>query len=126
MKDNLVCGVDFGTSNSAVSIARNNQILIVGSKVGEKKTMPSLIYFEDWNKYVVGNLAIEQYLKKKGKGRLIQSVKTFLPDSSFTQTYVYGRSYTLEDFVAIILSELKTKAEKYIGRTIQNVILGRP
>jgi phosphoenolpyruvate synthase/pyruvate phosphate dikinase len=41
MKSEVVCGIDFGTSNSAISIAQNNQISIVGSRIGDRKTMLS-------------------------------------------------------------------------------------
>ncbi|HPI67415.1 MAG TPA: Hsp70 family protein [bacterium] len=121
-----VCAIDFGTSNSAVAVVQNGVIRVAGSGSSGKKTMPSLIYFSEDGGYAVGEEAITAYLANTGRGRLVQSIKTFLPDKGFDQTNVYGKFYTLVDFIAIILKALKSRAEKLADQEVSDVVLGRP
>lgn len=61
-----------------------------------------------------------------GRGRLLQSLKSVLTSSSFTGTNIFGKFYTLEDLLTILLSQIKTQAEKHLNKTIDSVVLGRP
>ena len=58
-----------------------------------------------------GPAAIEHYLAAENKGRLIQSLKSYLSDRSLTGTAVFGRHYTVEDLVSRILADLRRQAE---------------
>lgn len=59
-------------------------------------------------------------------GRLFQSLKTMLRDSSYSHTDVFGRRYTLEELIAAILREIRRRIEADTGRKITAVTLGRP
>ena len=54
-----------------------------------------------------GPAAIEHYLDAEEKGRLIQSLKSYLPSRSLTGTGIFGRQYKFEDLVGRILSDLR-------------------
>ena len=73
-----------------------------------------------------GPEGIEHYLAADSKGRLIQSLKTFLTSRSLRSTDVFGRHQTLEDLVARILRDLREKAEKQFGVRIKSAVAGRP
>ncbi len=60
------------------------------------------------------------------QGRLLQYIKTALRDPSYQGTQVFGRFYTVDELIAIILGALKQKAEEALGETTREVVLGRP
>lgn len=128
---NLIYGIDFGTSNSAVSIIDedgNSQVLKI-EEFGSGKTMPSLIFFpeNEKRKCYVGFEAISEYLKSGMKGRFMQSIKSILPSETFTGTHVMGfGSLGSEDLVSMILKHLKEKADSITGTDTKRVVLGRP
>lgn len=127
-KDNLVYGIDFGTSNSAVAIIHEDgksEVL----KIDGKQTVPSLIFFPDseLGKYYIGYEAIAKYLDSGMKGRFIQSIKSVLPSDLFTGTNISGFGVlTSEDLVAMILKYLKEKADALSGADTKSVVIGRP
>jgi hypothetical chaperone protein len=120
-------GIDFGTTNSALSIYDEEKKELVNTII-----VPSLIYFPQEQsevsplKYVIGEQAIEAYLKDGMKGRFIKSIKQILSRSSFIETRIHNKRYNASDLVALILSDLKTKADKITGYDVQKAIIGRP
>jgi hypothetical chaperone protein len=120
-------GIDFGTTNSALAIYDEES-----KEIHSTIIIPSLIYFyhqfngvNDQN-YVVGEEAIEAYLKDDMKGRFIKSVKQILSRSSFSETRIHNKKYNASDLVAIILKELKDRADQLIGQDCRKAIIGRP
>ena len=73
-----------------------------------------------------GPEGIEHYLSADVKGRLIQSLKSFLSSRTLHSTEVFGRRYTLEDLIARILRDLREKAEHQFGIKIRSAVAGRP
>jgi hypothetical chaperone protein len=65
-------------------------------------------------------------LASEVKGRLIQSLKSFLTSRNLRGTEVFGRHYTLEDLIARILRDLREKAEQQFGISIRSAVVGRP
>jgi hypothetical chaperone protein len=59
-------------------------------------------------------------------GRLFQSLKSALPQSSYEGTSVFDKYYTVEELVALVLRRLRHRAEDLCGRPIRQVMLGRP
>ncbi|NJL35012.1 MAG: Hsp70 family protein [Chloroflexaceae bacterium] len=59
-------------------------------------------------------------------GRLFQSIKTALRDRGFTHTNVFGRYYTLEELIALVLSLVKMRVEDTLQTKVTGVVLGRP
>jgi len=120
-------GIDFGTTNSALAIYDEES-----KKIHSTIIIPSLIYFyHQFNtttasNYVVGEEAITAYLKDDMKGRFIKSVKQILSRSSFSETRIHNKKYNASDLVAIILKELKDRADQLIGQDCRKAIIGRP
>ena len=52
------------------------------------------------------------YLEAEEKGRLIQSLKSFLASRSLRSTEVFGRQVALEDLIANILRDLRVEAQR--------------
>jgi len=123
-----VFGIDFGTTNSALSVYRNGAVEVVAidgsGRTGE--LMRSVLYFNEENEIFAGHEAIDQYVNDGASGRFMQSIKTFLPNTSFDSTEIFGKRYAIDDLVAIILRRIKTRGEAYVGCSVDSVVLGRP
>ncbi len=126
--DDLVCGIDFGTSNSAVAVY--NVSTCEPSPHNERlcRPIPSLLYFPtaERKSVFVGDEAISSYVSSNFRGRFLQALKTFLTASSFTETRINGIRYELPDLVALIIKHLKKTAEEATSAQINRVVLGRP
>jgi hypothetical chaperone protein len=59
-------------------------------------------------------------------GRLFQSLKSHLRDSSFTGTDVFGVRYTLESLIAIVLRMIVRRVEEELQAEVTGMVLGRP
>jgi hypothetical chaperone protein len=59
-------------------------------------------------------------------GRLFQSLKRFLPVTSFKKTNVFDRRYTLEELVATLARAMVRSAERAVGQPIRSLTVGRP
>jgi len=61
-----------------------------------------------------------------GRGRLLQSLKSVLTSSTFTGTNIFGKYYSLEDLLTLLLKEIKNRAEIEIGHQLTSAVIGRP
>lgn len=121
-----VFGIDFGTTNSALSIYRNGTVEVVAVDDGAGALMRSVLYFNEEREIFAGQEAIRQYVDDGAAGRFMQSIKTFLPNTSFINTEVFGTLYTIEDLVCLILKRIKARGEAHVGGPVESVVLGRP
>ena len=122
-------GLDFGTTNSVLSVAQNEEVEIINiDPTGSPRcTLKSVLFFDEEGVVHVGQHAIKQYLEFGGNyGRFMQSIKAFLPNRSFKETVVFGKRFEIEELVAIILKEIKHRGELHVGHTVDTVVLGRP
>lgn len=126
-------GLDFGTTNSALASVE----LGSGVKLAQfngKSTFRSIIYFEEEDerslsrklRVVAGPDAIQDYLSAKTPGRLIQSLKSHLASRLFTETQIFGDTYTLEQLIGIPLRQLRNRAEAQFGDLGSTLVVGRP
>jgi hypothetical chaperone protein len=130
-------GLDFGTTNSSMALATDDsrvQLASFPSRSGETLSYRSVLYLEQVRKMGgpqrmhsrTGPAAIEGYLEAETKGRLIQSLKSYLPSRTLTGTEVFGRRYTLEDLVSRMLADLRGHGERQFGMPIRYAMVGRP
>ena len=94
----------------------------------------SLLYLEQMTegtrktvKSWTGPEGIARYLEAdEARGRLIQSLKSFLTSRSLQSTDVFGRRIRLEELIARILGDLREKAGRQFGMEIRSAVVGRP
>jgi hypothetical chaperone protein len=129
-------GIDFGTTNSTVALASGDgevKLAAFPTPAGETFSSRSILYLQQakhggrsrthaWT----GPGAIEHYLAAENKGRLIQSLKSYLSDRTLTGTAVFGRHYSLEDLISRMLVDLRRQAEQQFGIRISYAMVGRP
>ena len=75
---------------------------------------------------VAGPTAIDRYLDAAEIGRLIQSLKSFLPMRDFVTTNVMGDSWRLEALIGRLLAQLREGAEACFGPLEGPIVVGRP
>src|SRR6202166_3913720 len=129
-------GIDFGTTNSSIALARTNgavELVSFPTAAGSTESFRSVLYLEQRKhagrtqiKGYTGPTAIEQYLQAEHKGRLIQSLKSYLTSRTLTGTEVFGRRYSIEDLISRILTDLRLSAERQFDQPIRHVTVGRP
>lgn len=132
----MAIGLDFGTTNSSLAVADsggNVRLASFPSGNAFTQSFRSLLYLhrvregtrstiKSWS----GPAGIAQYLEADDKGRLIQSLKSFLSSRSLTTTEVFGRRFKLEDLIARIVADIRTLSEEQLGRNSEPVVVGRP
>ena len=116
MTKTVSIGFDFGTTNSSIARADSSgevQLAQFPYMGGMTAAYRSLVYLEQVKERGLNTLrswsgpeGIEQYLSADKKGRLIQSLKSFLSSRSLQSTDVFGRKYTLEELIARILTQV--------------------
>jgi hypothetical chaperone protein len=129
-------GLDFGTSNSAVTCVDATGVPILArfpTPAGMTDTFPSVLHFEreledgvPTVRAYAGTEAIERYLSHDTPGRLMRSLKAYLADRHFDGTSVYGRHLSLGDLIAAFLKKLLGAAALSLGPIPSRVVVGRP
>jgi hypothetical chaperone protein len=122
----LACGLDFGTSNSAIGIARGDVVALAPLE-DEKTLMPSAVFFDyEAHRVRFGSDAIGAYVGQT-EGRLMRALKTILGSPLIDETTSLGsRKVPLTEVVGIFVRHLKQKAEAFAGQEITAVVHGRP
>ena len=127
----IAVGVDFGTSNSAVSVPGATpdapaRILDIDPEGDDLRLFRSVLFFpEDSTEILTGGAAIQRYLAE-GEGRFLQSIKTFLPSVLFRRTEIRRKSWSLEEIVATVLRRIRVEVEQTTGSKIERAVFGRP
>lgn len=133
-------GIDFGTTNSAIAVANSDaSIEMARFHLSDQETenFRSVLYFEQVRESIdsgvrktisamAGPEAITRYLAAEQKGRLIQSLKSYLASRLLTSTNVFGRPYLLEDLLAFLARSLKETSEGTLGALGPRAVVGRP
>jgi len=123
----IACGLDFGTSNSAIGVARNRMAELAPVEA-ESTLIPSAVFFdyETKGRVLFGNEAVAAYVGQT-EGRLMRALKSILGSSLIhEETLLGGRKVPLAEVVEIFVRHLKRKAEAFAGQEITAVVHGRP
>lgn len=119
--------IDFGTSNSLLNyVDDSGKIIEVPLEKNEAKVFRSLFYTPSQNKWHFGKEAIAEYIENDGEGRFFRSVKKFLPEPNYSGTIVHNKKLGISEIVATFLTEMRRRANLYIGKDVTSVIMGRP
>ncbi|MCP3945100.1 MAG: Hsp70 family protein [Desulfobacteraceae bacterium] len=126
-----IFGIDFGTSNSALSVNMDGKVrlLPVDRENPISNSLKSILYFlkeDGLTKSYVGYEGVKAYIENEADGRYMQSIKTFLPDTAFEKTNIYGKPYTLEELIALFLKVMKQRGQDIIKEEVSDLVLGRP
>jgi hypothetical chaperone protein len=121
------CGLDFGTSNSALSLPDGNPVRLVALE-NEATSIPSAIFFatEEPREVFYGRAAVREYLDGT-PGRLMRSLKSILGSSLMNESAAIGGvDYKYADIVSAYLRTLRRRAAVAAGQSLDAVVMGRP
>jgi hypothetical chaperone protein len=116
------CGLDFGTSNSAIAIPTGDE----GTPYVLESDKSTLFFPEEVSGHYVGQTAFSKHFESGMPGRYIKSMKTILSHKSFRGTFIRGDLYQIEDLVSMVIAELKRRAEERFETELNSVVIGRP
>lgn len=119
--------IDFGTSNSLLAhVSPDGLITQIPLDPSSGVVLRSLLYTPEKNEWYFGTEAINEYVTQEGGGRFFRSVKKFLPEPGYTGTTIHNRNVTISELIAVFLGEMKKRADRFTGKNVKKVIMGRP
>lgn len=120
-------GIDFGTSNSAVSWANHGEAAQLLDIEGGHINLPTAVFFNAEDQCThFGRDAVAEYLSGT-EGRLMRSLKSLLGSPLLLETTeINGHAVSFLDVVAIFLGELRERASIELGDEPTRVVMGRP
>ena len=114
----LFCGIDFGTSNSTVSLADQDKSWLIPLEGGEV-TLPSAVFWEAGGAPPqFGRAAIAAYVSGED-GRLMRGLKSTLGSSLIDERTAVGtRSVSFVDVLSRFFGEMRRKLHKEVADRI--------
>ncbi|WP_077035521.1 Hsp70 family protein [Pelomonas sp. KK5] len=129
------CAIDFGTSNSAIAIAKADGAMRLVELENGQTTMPTAVFYFAEGKHdadgpprAFGRAAVKAYVDGHD-GRLMRSMKSILGSSLIDQTTDVGggRGARYFDILAGYLKKLRQTAQAAApGAALDQLVLGRP
>ncbi|MBU0792157.1 MAG: Hsp70 family protein, partial [Gammaproteobacteria bacterium] len=126
LKDTTL-GIDFGTSNSAMSVRQGSGRARMIALEADAFTLPTALFFntEDHRTHF-GRDAVSQYLAGT-EGRLMRSLKSLLGSALLQdKTAVHNKLVSYQDIISLFLRMLAQKARDELGGMPGRVVMGRP
>jgi hypothetical chaperone protein len=119
-------GIDFGTSNSTVGLARDAGTGLVPLEGGDT-TLPSAIFFSFEGGHIrFGREAVASYADGV-EGRLMRALKSVLGSSLVHEkTRIRKRAIPFIDIVGLFIAEMKRRTEAHADAPFETTVLGRP
>ena len=114
-----VIGIDLGTTNSVVSVLEGGEPKVIQNPEGNRTT-PSVVAFKD-GETQVGEVAKRQAVTNPNT---IQSVKRHM--GTDYKEKVEDKEYTPQEISAMILQNLKSTAESYLGENVTKAVITVP
>ena len=116
-----IIGIDLGTTNSCVAVYEGSEPIVIPNPEGARTT-PSVVAFSKTGERMVGQVAKRQAITNPD--RTIISIKREM-GTGFKKD-IDGKSYTPQEFSAMILQKLKSDAESYLGTTVNQAVITVP
>ena len=116
-----IIGIDLGTTNSCVAVFEGNDPIVIPNPEGARTT-PSVIAFTKTGERMVGQVAKRQAITNPD--RTIISIKREMGTSY--KKDIDGKSYTPQEFSAMVLQKLKADAEAYLGTPVTQAVITVP
>ena len=145
LSSDTVLGIDLGTTNSLSSIVENGQAITIPMKNGAR-ILPSVISINKKNNFDIGENALRQQISNPKE--TFYSIKRFIGrrstefssslinqypfkiDTSEEKLGIYsdklGKRFECEELSAQLLLSLKTNAERFLNRSIENCVITVP
>ena len=122
----FACGIDFGTSNSAVGVCAAAGPRLLPIERGATSVPTALFFSFDDDSTTFGHAALERYFARE-PGRYLRAIKSVLGTKLFAETtQVKLKHYAFGEVVAAFLEFLRAAAGESLGTPPTSVVIGRP
>lgn len=141
-KNDVIIGIDLGTTTSCVAVVQGGEPIVISNSEG-KRTTPSIVGFTDKDRKV-GDPAKRQAVTNPEK--TIYSIKRFIgkdfssckdevtripykmekTGSNVPGVRIDDRVYTPQEISAMILQKMKKTAEDYLGYEVKRAVITVP
>ncbi len=145
MSDDRIIGIDLGTTYSCVAVTDGNDVIVIPNAEGSRTT-PSIVAFTDSGERLVGQVAKRQAISnpentvfavKRLMGRKLDSPEAKrqvemspyeIAGSQNGDAWVNlkGRLISPPEISAMILSEMRSIAESYLGTPVSKAVITVP
>lgn len=121
------CGIDFGTSNSAIASGTKDGARLLTVEDGSE-TLPSAIFYpHHTNAAPVFGRAAQKLFFEGEEGRFMRSLKRILGTPLMGQgTVVNGRMKKFDEIIRHFISHMKALAEQQLNHALTHAVMGRP
>ena len=114
-----IIGIDLGTTNSCVAVLEAGEAKVIPNPEGNRTT-PSIVCKKN-GETIVGDAAKRQ---AETNPNTIRSIKRLMGTNEKVE--MEGKKYTPEEISAMILTNLKETAEKYLGEKVTKAVITVP
>lgn len=116
-----IIGIDLGTTNSCVAVYEGGERVIIPNAQGGRTT-PSVVAFTKDGERLIGETAKRQ--AAVNPDRTISSIKRDM--GTERRISIDGKQYSPQEISAIILRQLKSDAEAYLGEPVTEAVITVP
>ena len=121
----MQCGIDFGTSNSAIAISTAKGVTLAPVE-GAHLTLPSALFYPVGKAPIYGRDAMRHFTEGED-GRFMRSLKRLLGTQLMNfGTLVNDKPRRFDEIIGGFVSYMKAKGEAISGKPVENVVMGRP
>jgi molecular chaperone DnaK len=120
MNNEVIVGIDLGTTNSEIAIVENGKPIVIED--AGRKILPSFVGMSDNNEVLVGEPAKNQYVLYPE--RTLKSIKRQMGEEAKVE--MAEQTYTPQEISAIILKRLKGIAEAYLNQPVHKAVITVP
>jgi molecular chaperone DnaK len=138
-----IIGIDLGTTNSVVAVMEGGEPTVIPNRDGNRVT-PSVVAFTDSGDRLVGQTAKRQAVTnpentifsiKRFMGRRheeLDNEENLIPyeiiggPEDLVKVKLQNKEYTPPEISALILQELRSTAEEYLGETVTDAVITVP
>jgi len=121
----MQCGIDFGTSNSAIAVSTADGVTLAPVE-GHHLTLPSALFYPLGKAPIYGRDAMRHFTEGED-GRFMRSLKRMLGTQMMNYgTVVNDKPRRFDEIIGGFVSFMKTKGEALARKPIENVVMGRP
>lgn len=119
------CGIDFGTSNSAIAVSLSKSVELAPVE-NQDLTLPSALFYPVGKAPVYGREAMRCFTGGDD-GRFMRSLKRMLGTQLMNfGTLVNDKPRRFDEIIGGFVSYMKQKGEALSGGAIEDVVMGRP
>ena len=119
--DEMIVGIDLGTTNSEIAVVRNGRVEVIPVS-GGVRILPSVVGIGDDGELLVGEAARNQYAVHPE--RTVRSIKRRMGEDS--RVRLADKDYAPQEISAIILRRLKRVAEDHLGVAVHKAVITVP